>query len=215
MQNNFTSTIVRNASKVCVFATLFVGLLQTASAQIPASFKGLIYVQDFTLDTGAVQPADPAAAHKLIELMSASLVQDLNKAGYQAKRVEVGEIPHDGLLLTGTFSELSKGSHAKRTLIGFGSGAARVDLQVTVVDASKASREAVYSTSMHKTSGKWPGSVVMPSLTPVKFVLTRNSAEKTVKKAAANIVSQLSNELNQKGNSITASSATTSNRGEL
>jgi len=218
MRNTVKSTITGRVGKLCLLATLLASPFHTnlaEAAQAPSLSKGLIYVQDFTVDKAVSQPQDPEAAHKLIELMSTSLVQNLKKAGYQAKRVQAGEVPHEGLLLAGTFTELSKGSHAKRALIGFGSGAAKVDLQVTVIDASKTSRETVYSTSARKTSGNWPGSVIMPSLTPVKLVLTRNSAEKTIRKAAAKIVSQLSNELTQRANSMAASSTTNSGRGEL
>jgi len=218
MRNTFKSAITGSAGKLCLLATLLASPFHTnlaEAAQAPASYKGSIYVQDFTVDNAVSRPQDPEAARKLIELMSNSLVQDLKKAGYQARRVQVGEVPHDGLLLAGKFTELSKGSHAKRALIGFGSGAAKVDLEVTVVDASKASQGTVYSTSARKTSGNWPGAMIMPSLTPVKLVLTRNSAEKTIRKAAAKIVSQLSNELNQKANSMPASSSTNSGRGEL
>jgi hypothetical protein len=138
-----------------------------------------------------------ARAHKLVELMSKSLVAELNKAGFRASRVNPGEKPSAGLLLTGAFRQLEVGSNARRAFIGFGSGAAHVDVTAKVVDIAQP-ETALYEFSTSQSSGKKPGAVITPSpvIGGVKLALTKNAPEKTVKKGAHQIASDLVNQLN-------------------
>ena len=203
MQTMFTATLFRKTGALFTICALSAMLFHGRSATAQGSVKParntnkLIYVENFRLDPGAAQTQDDEAeVHKLIDLMAASLVKELNKAGYQAKRLQPDELaPHDGLLLGGVFTELDKGNRAKRALIGFGSGAAKIEVAVRITDLSKTHQETMYSASARKTSGKAPGAVVMPSLTPVKLILTKQSPERTVKKTAAKIVARLAGEL--------------------
>ena len=191
-----------------------------------ADRKKVIYVSDFDLDPanfkqdkggitgkGYLLPPppgsflrrkhqDPAkAANKLVGLMSESLVADLQKAGFSARRLSSTEPwPTEGLLVSGVFTELDEGNQMRRALLGFGSGKAKMELYVTVTDISDA-QQPVYEMSSQKASRKTPGSVIAPN--PylgaggfvVKFGMTKNAPEKMVKKTAAKIAEQLGKQL--------------------
>jgi hypothetical protein len=141
---------------------------------------------------------DPArAASDLVELMSINLVRDLQKAGFLAVRLlPTDPRPTDGLLLTGVFTELDEGNQMRRALIGFGSGKAKMELYVMVVDASSA-EQPLYETSARKSNGKAPGTLI--ALNPyagaagfvVKFGMTKNAPEKMVKQTASKIAAEL------------------------
>lgn len=190
----------------------------------PADKHKVIYVSDFELDPanfkqdeggitgkGSVlpppppglprlgrKPQDPAdEAKKLVRLMSQSLVSELDKAGFTARRLSATEThPAQGLILSGVFTEVDEGNHMRRALIGFGSGASKMALYVTVTDASQPDL-TLYELSAEKSSGKKPGAVITlnPYVGAVKFVMTKNAPEKTVKKTASLIAAELSRQM--------------------
>lgn len=187
----------------------------------------MIYVTDFELDPnnfkqdkggvtgkGYLLPPPPGsflrrkhqdpetAANNLIRLMSESLVADLQKAGFKARRLSPAEKrPNEGLILSGVFTELNEGNQMRRALLGFGSGKAKMDLYVMVADASHGEQK-LYETSAKKSNGKAPGSVI--AVNPyigaagfvAKFGMTKNAPEKMVKKTASQITAQLTEQLN-------------------
>ena len=191
----------------------------------PADKYKVIYVQDFELDAtnfkqdkggitgkGTILPPppqklptlrrkrqDPAtAARRLVTLMSESLVSDLTKAGLSARRLLPGDAPPaEGLLVSGVFTETDEGNQMRRALLGFGSGAAKMELYVTVADLSHPAQSR-YEVSTQKSSGKKPGAVITlnPYVGVAKLALTKNAPEKTVKKAAAMIAAELTKQLN-------------------
>src|SRR5581483_7663258 len=134
------------------------------SALSHADRDKIIYVSDFDLDAanfkqdkggitgkGYLLPAPPKsllrrkrqdpseAASNLVRLMSESLVADLQKAGFKAKRLASTEPkPTDGLVVTGVFTELSEGNQMRRALLGFGSGKSKMELYVMMANASSA-----------------------------------------------------------------------------
>jgi len=206
------------------------GQVDKASGQKPALSSAdrnkAIYVKDFYLDPanftqdkggitgkGYLLPPPPGsflrrkrqapdtAATNLIRLMSENLVADLQKAGFTARRLSSSEgQPTDGLILSGVFTELNEGNQMRRALLGFGSGKTKMQLYVTVADASHA-EQRLYGASAQKTGGKEPGSVI--AINPylgaagfvAKFGMTKNAPERTVTKTALKITSQLTEQL--------------------
>jgi hypothetical protein len=191
----------------------------------PADKDKVLYVTDFELDPdnfkqdkggvtgkGSVLPPpppdlprlgrkqqDPATeAQKLVRLMSESLVSELTKAGLTARRLLPTDArPAQGLLLSGVFTEVDEGNQMRRALLGFGSGASKMELYVTVTDASRPEL-SLYGLSAEKSSGKKPGAVITlnPYVGAAKFVMTKNAPEKTVKKTASLIATDLTRQLN-------------------
>jgi hypothetical protein len=192
----------------------------------PPDPNKIIYVGDFDLDAnnfkvdkggitgkGYLVPAppknflrrehqDPATeAGNMVSLMSETLVADLEKKGFTARRLLAGEPrPTDGLLVSGVFTELSEGNQMRRALLGFGSGKAKIQLYVMLVDPS-CDPQPVFETSAQTSSGKKPGTMV--ALNPyfssagfiAKFGMTKNAPEKMVKKTASKIADQLARQL--------------------
>ena len=195
----------------------------------------IIYVGDFDLDPGnfkqdkggitgkgyLVPPPpgsvlrrkhqDPAtAANNLIKLMSESLVADLQKAGFKARRLSSTEPrPGEGLIVSGVFTELVEGNQMRRALLGFGAGKAKMELYVMVADASCTSQH-LYETSAQKSKGKLPGAAIAlnPAAGAAGFVanfgMTKNAPEKMVKKTASEIAAELTKQLNSSSTVVAA-----------
>jgi len=195
---------------------------------VSPAYKGqTIYVRDFEIDPvafkrdkggitgkGFLLPPPPglarkhqdpaAAARKLSRLMSESLLADLKKAGFTAVRLYAREDrPKEGVVVTGLFTEMNEGNQMRRALVGFGAGAAKMELIVSMTDASQPA-QSLYEVLTETTSGKKPGAVITlsPGVAVVKFVTNKTSPEKTVKKAAAKIAEELTKQL--KGQTLVA-----------
>jgi Domain of unknown function (DUF4410) len=181
-----------------------------------------IYVSDFDLDAqnvavdqgGPVSQARPgilerprkreqkdpeAQAKKLVDTMSKSLVEDLQKAGYKAQRLAPGqEKPTSGAWVHGVFTEADEGNRMHRAMIGFGSGEAKMELQVTLTDLA-APEKPLYTEATDNTSAKKMGAVITmnPYVAAAKFVMEKNAPEKTVKKTAGEISAEIVNQFKQ------------------
>jgi hypothetical protein len=214
-----------------LLASFCVAQSGNANPQKPSLSRGdrnkVIYVSDFDLDPsnfkqdkggvtgkGYLLPPPPGsflrrkrqdpetAANNLIRLMSESLVADLQKAGFEARRLSASETrPAEGLILSGVFTELDEGNQMRRALLGFGSGKAKMELYVMVADAAHGGQQ-LYETSEQKNSGIKPGSVIVvnPYIGAAGFIakvgMTKNAPEKMVKKTASKITAQLAEQLN-------------------
>jgi hypothetical protein len=192
----------------------------------PADKDKVIYIQDFEVDPGAFKqdkggitgkgflvPPPPgfptrklndsaAEAQKLVKVMSKSLVADLRKAGLSVIWLSPTEArPAEGLVVSGVFTEMDEGNQMRRALIGFGAGASKIELIVTVADASHP-EQSRYDVATGKSSGKKPGTIV--PLNPylgaagfvAKFAITKNAPERMIKKTASQIASELNKQLN-------------------
>jgi Domain of unknown function (DUF4410) len=179
-----------------------------------------IYVSDFELDAqdvkvdqggivGEVRPGilerprkrrehDPQAqAEKFVDLMSQSIVNDLQKAGYKSERLATGVArPALGAWVHGVFTEVDEGNRVHRAIFGFGSGETKMTLFVSLTDLARPEKP-LYDQSTSDTSGKKVGALITmnPYVAAAKFVMEKNAPEKTVKKTAseisANLVAQL------------------------
>src|SRR6516162_7092099 len=165
-----------------------------------------VYVRDFELDSqnvqvdkgagGQVRPGlierpskhkreDPEAqAKKIVDTMSKSLIDDLQKAGYKAQRLGLDDpAPSVGALVTGVFTEVDEGNRMHRALIGFGSGSAKMDLYVTLSDLASP-QKPLYNVAHEDTSSKKPGAAITmnPYVAAVKFAMEKNAPEKPSKR---------------------------------
>jgi hypothetical protein len=132
-------------------------------------------------------------AKKIVDLMAKTLVEDLQKAGYQAERLMPGDAqPATGAWVTGVFTEVDEGNRRRRAIIGFGSGEAKMDLYVDLKDLA-APQKPLYEVADNENSGKKLGAVITmnPYVAAVKFVMEKNAPEKTVKKTAGDIAKEI------------------------
>lgn len=192
---------------------------EEVKAPLPQKAPSMIYVADFALDSedykgdkgvGGSLPGGlgkrlphPMArgsssdkAHRIVDTMAESLVKSLGEKGLPAQRLHdaSGELPREGWLAQGVFTEVDEGSRIKRAIIGFGSGATSMDLQLGISDlASSEPRAPFLVFGTVKDPSKIPGAVVTlnPYVAAAKFVLAKNATEKDIKKTAAQIADEI------------------------
>ncbi|HTS16125.1 MAG TPA: DUF4410 domain-containing protein [Verrucomicrobiae bacterium] len=196
---------------------------QSVLTALPTTVPSMVYVSDFDLDAADMQsdqpllpgpgivqrplhrlrgePDDPVAyAQKLVDVMSTTLVTDLDNAGVPARRLAAGEPPpSDGWLVRGVFTDVEEGNRLKRAIIGFGAGATKMQLNVVVSDLSSNATQPFYTFDTSKGSGKMPGAIITlnPYVAAAKFVLSRNGLEKDTRKTAAKIADEIATQVRQ------------------
>ncbi len=140
---------------------------------------------------------DPASqAREIVDAMAGSLVAALGDRGIQAQRIDVAsaDLPRDGWLLQGVFTEVDEGNRIKRAVIGFGQGATRMNVQVGVSDLAGAQpRQAFIVFGTVKEPGKMPGAAVTmnPYVAAAKFVLEKNATGRDIRDTAGQIADVL------------------------
>jgi hypothetical protein len=198
---------------VCVVARALPAQSPVAAQQPLFFTKDMtVYVSDFELEAqdvqvdqgstaGQLRPGilerpskkqqkDPEAqARKLVDTMSQSIVSDLQKAGYKAQRLGTDDAkPTSGAWVHGVFTQVDEGNRRRRAVIGFGSGAVKMDLYVTLTNLASP-QKPLYEAAKEDTSKSKPGAVITmnPYVAAAKFVMEQNAPEKTVKSTAAEI----------------------------
>ena len=189
---------------------------QTADAS--ADKSKIVYVSDFELDvlagadgkaSPAVTPA-PAAqpdardvkkedspaeqASKLVDLLSSTLVKQLEKAGYTARRMRPGEArPDEGIRILGVFAEPDEQNRLRRAVIGNGVSVGKMALFVEISNLARPD-QPLYALADPKTNDDKQGPVITVSAyAPVaKFEMPKNVTDKAVEDTASKIVAGLS-----------------------
>lgn len=191
----------------------------TIKGALPQSLPGIIYVADFALDAedyrgdegvrGALPGRlgqrlprrlvkdDPTTrARHIVNTMAESLVQRLSGKGLGAERLRDTSVnlPREGWLIQGVFTEVDEGNRLKRAGIGFAKGATSMDLQVGISDLANSDPRAVFVIfGTVKEPSKIPGAVVTmnPYVAAAKFVLQKNATARDIKRTAEQIVEQI------------------------
>jgi hypothetical protein len=189
----------------------------------PGEKPSVIYVADFGLVPGAIgdekgvlsevpiirQPADELLygqkppterAHELVELMSISLVKDIEKAGHRAVRYEpTATLPTNGWLVRGMYTKVQEGNRLRRSLVGFGVG--KTDVQVVTVfnDLSQGPPEPICQVDTTATDGELPGVGPTLILTPygatARFLLAGTDLDRNVRATATRVKEALVQEI--------------------
>ena len=191
---------------------------QQQAADAPPSKSKIVYVSDFELDavngkdpksppSGNAAPAGPAdakkedspaqQARKLVDYMSITLVKELEKAGYPARRLRPGEArPEEGVGIRGVFAEPDERNRLRKAVVGEVASVGKMELFVGVSNLARP-EQALYAVADPKGDDK-PGAVItVSSYAPVaKFEMEKNATEKTVKDTASAIVADLTVLLN-------------------
>jgi len=140
----------------------------------------MVYVQDFKIEKGSTgndqqtlgggraraliaeaKSATGMQSSQVVDLMSSSLISDLNRGGVKAQRLAVGEsLPRNGWLVRGVFAEVDQGSRVLRSQVGFGAGATDLAVLVNVADLQKGKVQPFYKLEAQAGSRKMPGAAV-------------------------------------------------------
>ena len=188
-----------------------------AQATVPSAPKGPVYVRDFLFDAQNLKPdqgllggrggpvgrllhnlkpsEDPATkARQLVELLSNTIVRELNNAGIVASRLEPGaSTPSSGLLVGGEFLEVDEGNRMRRAMVGFGAGSEEIKVQVEVTDLARDPTAPFLVYGAGEEARKTPGAVVFknPYAAAARYVLSRKATEKDVVKLGNQIAADL------------------------
>lgn len=186
---------------------------------LPQRAPSTVYVADFALDAEeqggeegvrGVLPGrlgqrvphplarDNAAqrAHHIVDLMARSLVQHLEARGVRAARLgaAAGDLPREGWLVQGVFTEVDEGNRLKRAVIGFGRGATSMDLQIGISDLAGPDPRASFAVfGTVKDPSRIPGAAVTrnPYVAAAKFVLEKNAGERDIARTAERIAGEI------------------------
>ena len=184
---------------------------------LPQRTPRTIYVADFKLDAesysrdqgvrGALpgrlgqrlphplKTADASErARQIVDIMAESLTQALRAKGTTAERLRDQNLPREGWLVQGYFTELDEGNRVKRAAIGFGRGATTMDLHVSLSDLAGADPRAAFAIfSTAKDPSHIPGALVTmnPYVAAAKFVLQKNATEKDIQTTAEQVAEQI------------------------
>lgn len=140
---------------------------------------------------------DPSArARELTELMSTSLVKELQRAGFAATRLQPGApLPDQGWLIRGVFTEVQEGNRVRRAMIGFGEGQTDVQVITAVNDLAQGQPKPLYEIDTDAASGDKPGAaptlVLGPYGAAARFVMAGKDLDKNVNQTAAEIAARL------------------------
>jgi Domain of unknown function (DUF4410) len=188
-----------------------------AQATAPSAPKGPVYVRDFRFDAQNLKPdqgllggrggpvgrllqglkpsEDPAAkARQFVELLSNTIVGELNNAGIYASRLELAAFaPSAGLLVGGEFLEVDEGNRMRRAMVGFGAGSEEIKVQVEVYDLAKDPNSPFLVYGAGEEGRKGPGAVAFrnPYAAAARYVLSRKATEKDVIKLGNQIAADL------------------------
>jgi hypothetical protein len=147
--------------------------------------------------------SDPAArARQLVDLMANSLVKELSKAGFSARRLPPdAALASRGWLLRGLFTEVQEGNRLRRAMIGWGEGQTDLQVVTTVHDLSQGLPKPLYEIATDASSGTTPGAaptlVLGPYGAAARFVLAGQDLEKNVRQTAAQIAERLAKRTQQ------------------
>jgi hypothetical protein len=157
---------------------------------------------------GSQNPEEQAS--KLVNLLSTSLVEVLEKAGYTVRRALPGEArPAQGVMIRGVFAEADERNHVRRAILGSGSPAPRF-LVYAGVQNLKRPDQPLYELANPQAPGVGPpdsryGPVItVTSYAPAaKFELAKDPSNEEVKKMASQIVTGLTDLLNANPAAVT------------
>ena len=184
----------------------------------PADRSKVVYVSDFDLDLASkdgkstpvtVSPgASPSSstnspeakaetneerASRFVDFVSATLVKELEKQGYIARRLRAGDSrPDEGLRISGVFAEPDEQNRLRRAVIGGGPSVGQMALFVSIGNLARPD-QPLYAVVDPKTAANNVGPVITVSAyAPVaRFEMPKNVTEKAVHDTANSIVTDL------------------------
>ncbi|HVA82476.1 MAG TPA: DUF4410 domain-containing protein [Candidatus Binataceae bacterium] len=102
-----------------------------------------------------------AIGKQAADALAAEVTKQLGKLGFKVVRGNSRTTLGDGdLLVKGKFLDVDEGNRVRRLVIGFGSGASKLDTQVNVYRVSAGERQSLLQFRTHADSGKMPGAAV-------------------------------------------------------
>jgi Domain of unknown function (DUF4410) len=141
------------------------------------------------VDGGADLPS--VQARRLTDFFAATLLQILQKNGYNATRA-IGQNPPSGAVLRGVFAEPDAKNRIRRTLLGGTSANPRFFLYVGIFNLARPD-EPLYQLAEEQPGGNQFGPVItLNNYIPLaKYEIDKNPSEEDVRKICAQIAASL------------------------
>lgn len=178
MSKNALCTVFGTTLILCIGACGQTGvrtMTRVSDTNIPRPSRILVY--NFAVSEAEVkeyqgimrqQPSikDPVGRERemgrqVAEALAEDLVEGIRGLGFTVERVERGTVARGNeLLIDGQFLTVDEGNPLRRLVIGFGSGASKVETRVQVYQGEQGLKLLEFTT--HSDSGKMPGAA--PSL---------------------------------------------------
>lgn len=121
--------------------------------------------------------------------------EDLQKLGIDAERDTLpdGTTGTDTLIVDGAFLFIDEGGRLLQTGVGFGAGASKVEIESELLDYSKTPPVQIMKIGSHSNPRRGPGALLMmnPYVAAAKFVMSKDSSEKDIKKVAAGLAKEI------------------------
>ena len=203
-------------SRASVFLMVVCSLWTVAPRAQSVAARPVVYVTDFELDAADVKPDenrvdrargllqglrplrgsqsesnDPQAhAQHIVSALSAQLMSDLTKAGFDARHVNADDPPPaQGWLVRGVFLSVDEGNRVKRAVVGFGAGQNTIEVAVAIDNVAANAPAPLYQTIEGQSSEHKPGAAVTlnPYVAAAKFVLAKGDEHKTIVDTAQKI----------------------------
>jgi hypothetical protein len=130
-------------------------------------------------------------ARRLVDFFAATIVETLQKGGYNARRA-IGQNPPKGALLRGVFAEPDRRNRVRRTLFGGTSPNTKFFLYVGIFNLARPD-QPLYELAPEQPSGAQLGPVItLNNYIPLaKYELDKNPTEEDVRKICAQIAASL------------------------
>ena len=134
-------------------------------------------------------PAERVA--RFVDFVSNTLVKELERKGYVARRLRPGERPDEGLRISGVFAETDEQNRWRRAVLG-GPNVGQMALFVSIGNLARPD-QALYAVVDPKTARNDVGPVItLSAYAPVaRFEMSKNVTEKAVRDTATAIVADL------------------------
>jgi hypothetical protein len=130
-------------------------------------------------------------ARRLTEFFSATLLQILQKKGYNATRAS-GQSPSSGALLRGVFAEPDAKNRIRRSVLGGPSANSRFFLYVGIFNLARPDQPLYQLASEQPVGGRYGPVITLNNYIPMaKYELDKNPTEEDVRKICAQIAASL------------------------
>lgn len=138
-------------------------------------------------------------AADVVTSMSRRIVSALRTKGLPAEHFDKlrGGLPSQGWLVQGGFVEVSEGNRLRRSAVGFGRGASRMELNVAVTDLSSGTLRPFLVFGTEKEAGRMPGGAAVSLVTKTpygaaaRFVMEKNATRRDVEKTAEQVAEEI------------------------
>ena len=111
--------------------------------------------------TPSLKKSQLETAHAVAHDLSDALVKDLQNLGFTVEKHHRGtSVTGNALIVDGQFLNVDEGNRLRRLVIGFGSGASKLDTRVQVYQVSGGTTHRVLEFETHVESAKLPGAAV-------------------------------------------------------